>query len=66
MYTDGVTEAMDEQGELFGTERMLQTLAECADAPPEALISALCTSVKRFRGRAPQADDITLVALRMS
>jgi sigma-B regulation protein RsbU (phosphoserine phosphatase) len=67
LYTDGVTEAQNEQGVLFGDRALLETLAS---APPgssvEALSDRVVTAVRDFAGDAPQADDITCVTLRFT
>ena len=63
--TDGVTEAMNERGELYGHERLERLLAALPPgaAPPE-INSAVIEDVKRFVGEAPASDDLTLLALR--
>lgn len=63
MYTDGVIDAENSQGERYGTERLhavLQTEAASAVALGQQLIS----DVKRFIGTHPQIDDICLTCLR--
>jgi len=62
--TDGVTEAMNERGELYGSARLLQTLAPLAGAAPEAILAAVRDDVRRFAGTAEQSDDVTLVCVR--
>jgi sigma-B regulation protein RsbU (phosphoserine phosphatase) len=64
LYTDGVTEAMDPQGDFFGEERLTAHLARCGGATPEELCGDLLAEVDRFASGAAQSDDITLVALR--
>ncbi len=63
LYTDGVTEAMDPTGQLFGEARLLATLAEQSQASPEAQITATLAALDRFADGAEQSDDITLMAL---
>jgi phosphoserine phosphatase RsbU/P len=63
-YTDGVTEAMDPAQRLFGSARLLDLLAERSDLAPEAMDAAVMDAVRAFAGDAPQADDITVLALR--
>jgi len=59
LYTDGVTEAMDVRGNLYGETRLERTLAAAgADA-----ISAVCDDVRTFAAGAEQSDDITVIAL---
>jgi len=63
IYSDGVTEAQNLQGEFFGRQRLRQVVAEHhADACP-ALHEAVQNAVAAFTESAPQADDITLVAI---
>lgn len=63
--TDGVTEAMNEKGELYGAGRLEELLDSLpADATPAAVNTAVLEGVKRFVGRATASDDLTLLALR--
>ena len=63
IYTDGVTEAQNLQSEFFGRQRLRQTVAEHqADACP-LLHEAIVEAVAAFTEGAPQADDVTLVAM---
>lgn len=61
-FTDGVTEAMDPGGSLFGEAR-LASLLEGARAPDEA-VGRILTGVRQFAGTAEQADDIAILAVR--
>nr|WP_256200350.1 SpoIIE family protein phosphatase [Verrucomicrobium spinosum] len=63
LYTDGVDEATDHKGLLFGVERIKETLAEAAPDGPQAVVNLLCDTVNRFKGGEPQADDITIVTV---
>jgi serine phosphatase RsbU (regulator of sigma subunit) len=60
LYTDGVTEARDPAGDLFGPERLQKALA---NAPPEVegLGNAVLAEVNRFTAGRPPADDLALV-----
>jgi sigma-B regulation protein RsbU (phosphoserine phosphatase) len=62
LYTDGVTEAMNPAGELYGEER-LSSLARRDHGSPRALIDALIADVRRHSAAAAQSDDITLLAV---
>ena len=62
-YTDGVTEAINQKQELFGLERLQQTL-DRADPAPQPLLGELRAALKRFAGAEPQFDDITMLAVR--
>jgi len=64
LYTDGVTEATDEKGELFGTERMLEALNAHADASPREILTGVTDAVDAFVGEAEQFDDMTMLCLK--
>ncbi len=64
-FTDGVSEAMDAQGECFGESRLSTRLAEYADLTPEAIRDRLVEDVATFVQGQPQHDDITMVILRI-
>jgi sigma-B regulation protein RsbU (phosphoserine phosphatase) len=65
LYTDGVTEAMDAGGTLYGDARLLSTLGNMAVALDVKSITAdLIQDVRVFENGAPQADDITCVVVR--
>jgi sigma-B regulation protein RsbU (phosphoserine phosphatase) len=68
MYTDGITEAFDEQGSQFGVERLVAVLEAIGSAGSvQDLGSTILREVSSFAGAAPQSDDITLLILdRMS
>jgi serine phosphatase RsbU (regulator of sigma subunit) len=63
-YTDGITEAFNADGDLFGIERLKAVLAANADASAQGLATAVEDALHRFAGSEPQADDFTLVALK--
>jgi phosphoserine phosphatase RsbU/P len=64
LYSDGVTEAMDAAGGMFGAERLEAALADAPDAGAEQTMAAVRAAIGRFAGGAEQYDDITMVALR--
>lgn len=64
LFTDGVTEAMDPQGELFSEARLEQLLASNGGSSPYDLIRLTVGAVRAYAAGASQADDITLLALR--
>ena len=61
VYTDGVPEATDGSGELFGAERMTDALNGAESSDPESLLRAVEKSVLEFVGDAPQFDDLTML-----
>lgn len=65
--TDGVTEAMNERGELYGARRLETVLYSVpAGTAPSDITAAVQDDVKRFVGSASASDDLTLLALRWS
>jgi phosphoserine phosphatase RsbU/P len=62
--SDGVTEARDIKGEEFGRDRLLEALVSCHGQKADAVLERLLSAVARFSAGAPQADDITVLALR--
>lgn len=62
MYTDGVTEAMNAQDELFSEERLLEVLNQHTDSNPENLLMEIKKAIDDFVLEAPQVDDITMLA----
>lgn len=63
LYTDGVSEAMNEEGELFGKKRILDSLNAHAGRPSAIIFQAMQNDVKAFVGQAEQSDDACMVAL---
>ncbi len=63
-FTDGVDEAFDPQGELFGTARLLDCLARLAAEPVERINDSVRQAVSVHAGPARQSDDITILTLR--
>ena len=64
LYTDGVTEASNAEGEEFGEAHLLGTLKSHADLPVGPLLQAVVEAVQQFSGGSDQQDDITLVIAR--
>jgi sigma-B regulation protein RsbU (phosphoserine phosphatase) len=62
-YTDGVTEAMDAQERLFGTERLLGMLREERNARAAQMLDALESALHGHVGETSRADDVTVVAV---
>ncbi|MFC2019224.1 SpoIIE family protein phosphatase [Chloroflexota bacterium] len=63
LYTDGVTEAMNPEGELFSEERLKQCLSELKPEDAENVINLVRAELTTFVRGAHQADDITMLAL---
>jgi sigma-B regulation protein RsbU (phosphoserine phosphatase) len=64
IYTDGVTEARDEDGEEFGEARLLALAAEPFEERAAMTLSTIMRKLDEFVGGAPQHDDITCLVVR--
>jgi len=64
IYTDGVTEAMDEQNEQFGDDRLSDLILAQHDQTPQEMMLALRHAVSAFVGNRNQSDDITVVIVK--
>jgi len=64
VYTDGVTEAADSEGEFFETDRMLEALNRNGAAAPSELIGNVTAAIRDFVGEAEQFDDITMLCVK--
>jgi sigma-B regulation protein RsbU (phosphoserine phosphatase) len=64
LYTDGVPEAIDKNGEEYGNDRFEELLRQNMKMPPNLLTQTLIASIKEFAGDVPQSDDITTLCLK--
>ena len=64
LYTDGVTEAMNPRGEMFGEERLVQLARGLKDRDAKSVVEKIQQAVKDFAGKAKQHDDITVMAIK--
>ena len=64
LYTDGVTEALNTEGDEFGVDRLMQSVRSSAKDGAQAIVKKIIQEVRDFSGPAPQNDDMTLIAIR--
>jgi serine phosphatase RsbU (regulator of sigma subunit)/CHASE2 domain-containing sensor protein len=64
LYTDGVTEAENADRALYGRKRLTEALERAPTGDIRNLVAAIFEDVRRFVGKAEQADDVTVLALR--
>jgi sigma-B regulation protein RsbU (phosphoserine phosphatase) len=64
LYTDGVVEARNGTGQIFGFERLGREMERSAGSGPDGLISGVLEAVDRFSGRGDGRDDLTLVCFQ--
>jgi len=65
MVTDGVTEAMDFEGRLYGQDRLLKSVKKHRDLDAQPMALQILWDVRRFVGLADQSDDITIVVTKL-
>ena len=64
LYTDGVTETLNAEGDEFGVDRVIQAVRARANDGAQAIVKKIIQDVRDFSGSLPQNDDITLIAIR--
>jgi sigma-B regulation protein RsbU (phosphoserine phosphatase) len=64
LYTDGVTEPINDQEEEFGEKRLLQAIARNCDRACDEIVNRIREAVADFAGSQSQFDDYTLVGLK--
>ena len=65
LFTDGITEAMNEADDFFGEGRLGRLAEEHADLPSDELRERVLREVQAFAGSAPQHDDMTMILLKV-
>jgi sigma-B regulation protein RsbU (phosphoserine phosphatase) len=65
LYTDGISEAMNVDGDYFGDTRLADLAQQYADLRSEELSARILGEVKAFAGAAAQHDDMTMVLLKI-
>ena len=66
VFSDGVTEARNTNGDEFGEERVLSCVTANSAVPPVTLLETLIREVQEFSAGTPQGDDQTVLVLRYS
>ena len=62
-YSDGITEAMNQQAGLYGDDRLAETIRRTRGTP-QTIVDAIKSDVAAFTGTAPQSDDQTILCLK--
>lgn len=63
-YTDGVTEAMNVNQQMFGEARLMETLKKCSLLSPQEILDAVFNDIRSFANNENQHDDITMLSVR--
>jgi sigma-B regulation protein RsbU (phosphoserine phosphatase) len=64
LYSDGITETHDVEGNEYGEERLIRALQVPSDRGPKSLADGILRDVTRFRGARSRQDDMTLLVIR--
>ena len=64
LYTDGVTETLDADGNMFGRDRLVTIFRDNVQGTLNGAIEAIVQNVAAYRDREPQLDDVTLILVR--
>jgi serine phosphatase RsbU (regulator of sigma subunit) len=65
LISDGIVEAMNADHELFGFDRLAETIRQTNSATSQQALQAIWQAVERFRGDIEQQDDITLITIQI-
>ncbi|MHB9138861.1 MAG: PP2C family protein-serine/threonine phosphatase, partial [Victivallaceae bacterium] len=63
LYSDGITEAMNIQGQQFGEAKLRESLNLCRGSSINQIIASVREAARKHAGAEPQSDDITMVNL---
>ena len=66
IYTDGLTEAINNEKESYGAKRLINLLSGNIGNSPETMLDAIMADVKLFADGAPYHDDLTIIALQVT
>ena len=64
LYTDGVTEALNTEGDEFGVDRLMRSVRSSAKDGAQAIVKKIIQDVRDFSGPAHQNNNMTLIAIR--
>jgi sigma-B regulation protein RsbU (phosphoserine phosphatase) len=64
LFSDGVTEAQDAEGEEFGEARLAEVVSAASVGPAGEIVTRVFDAIDTFAGDAPQYDDITLLVVK--
>jgi sigma-B regulation protein RsbU (phosphoserine phosphatase) len=65
VYTDGITEAFNEQAQMFEEARLIQAVEDVVSEPAKKVIANVNSALRAFMGKARQADDVAMIAVKV-
>ena len=66
LYTDGITEAINDKEEMYDVPKLIETIRKNGDFSSQEIVDEIIRSVFAFTGSQPQFDDITLMVVKVS
>ena len=66
LYTDGITEAINDREEMYDVPQLIETIRKNGDSSSQEIVDEIIRSVFAFTGSQPQFDDITLMVVKVS
>lgn len=66
LYTDGVTEATNEENQLYSEKKLMNLLNKSKQTEPKEILKTVSTDINNFVKTAPQFDDITMLAIKIN
>jgi sigma-B regulation protein RsbU (phosphoserine phosphatase) len=64
IFSDGVTEANNETGEMFGEARLIESARPVLSQTAQEILASITGAVRRFASSAPATDDLTLLVIK--
>lgn len=64
LYTDGITDMSNADGEAFGNERLQQVVEANHTAHAQGIVASIHDALRQFAGSTPPADDLTLIVIK--
>jgi sigma-B regulation protein RsbU (phosphoserine phosphatase) len=66
LYTDGITEAINDREEMFDVPRLIEIIQKMGNSSSQEIADEIIRAVFAFSGTQPQFDDITLMVVKVS
>lgn len=66
LYTDGLTEARNAQGHLYGRNRLIELTKQLTEMSPKEIVDATIAEMEHFARNTEQSDDLTILAIRFN
>lgn len=66
IYSDGLTDTMNADGEIFGATRLLESASRHESQPLDDMLGSLMDDVAKWRGEIDTIDDVSILALEVS